>query len=151
MKKVILLLFFILIVVLHVHLNMFTVENPLNPSFWIVLIMECPPFFGGGWRLVSDIMIMGVQSMVTFIFAKYILKWINVKMWLLSYIICVFLYLLIGQLVYIPEDNALYQCYDCIYGYGGAFRRCIVFSACQIIFIAVYWIGCNIKDFLKKG
>lgn len=52
--------------------------------------------------------------MVTFIFAKYILKWINVKMWLLSYIICVFLYLLIGQLVYIPEDNALYQCYDCI-------------------------------------
>ena len=34
--KSIKILLLILVAVVHVHLSMFTVENPLNPSFWVL-------------------------------------------------------------------------------------------------------------------
>jgi len=51
MKKVMTVLSLIAISIIHVHLNMFTVENPVNPSFWIAFIFECNPFGGGNWRI----------------------------------------------------------------------------------------------------
>ena len=41
--KSIKILLLILVAVVHVHLSMFTVENPLNPSFWVLLFLESPP------------------------------------------------------------------------------------------------------------
>ena len=46
----------IAISIMHVHLNMFTVENPVNPSFWIAFIFECNPFGGGNWRILAELL-----------------------------------------------------------------------------------------------
>lgn len=131
-------LLLIIVAVLHVHLNMDTVENPVNPSFWIALSMEINPFGGGKWRILANILMMGVQCFVTFIFAIFMLRWKKVIVWLLSYLICVVLYLVTLQFQIVPTDNVLYQIYDRIYDYGGAFESCIIFSALQIIYITIY-------------
>ena len=55
----------IAISIIHVHLNMFTVENPVNPSFWIAFIFECNPFGGGNWRILAELLMMGIQCIVT--------------------------------------------------------------------------------------
>ena len=72
MKKVMTVLSLIAISIIHVHLNMFTVENPVNPSFWIAFIFECNPFGGGNWRILAELLMMGIQCIVTSIFAIYI-------------------------------------------------------------------------------
>ena len=147
-------LLLIIVAVLHVHLNMFTVENPANPSFWIRLSMEMNPFGGGKWRILGDILMMGVQCFVTFIFAIFMLKWKKIKVWLLSYLICVVLYLITLQVHIVPTDNAwnqvydrIYEVYDRIYEYGGAFKYCFIFSILQIMYITIYML---VSSFLLR-
>ena len=137
MKKEIKILLLIFVAVIHVHLNMFTVENPANPSFWVYLVLVSPPISDKN-GILSDILVLGIQCIVTSIFAKYLLKWNKTRVWLLLYVLCVFLYLAIRQLVVIPFDNAINQVYDCVYGYGGALNSCITFSIIQIVYIIVY-------------
>lgn len=66
MKKVMTVLSLIAISIMHVHLNMFTVENPVNPSFWIAFIFECNPFGGGNWRILAELLMRdhGVGSII---------------------------------------------------------------------------------------
>lgn len=137
MKKEIKILFLAIVAVMHVHLNMFTRENPWNPSFWVLLFLESPPTLCFK-NIMEDGLIIAIQCIVTSIFAKYLLKWNKKKVWLLSYTICVFLYLAIRHLVVIPFDNAINQIYNRIYGYGGALDGCITFSIIQIVYIIVY-------------
>lgn len=138
MKKNIMVLLLIIVAVLHVHLNMFTVENPANPSYWIAFIVELNPFGGGKWRILANILMMGIQCFVTFIFAVFMLRWKNVKVWLSSYLICVIVYLFTIQILIVPTDNVLNQVYDRIYEYGGAFESCFIFSILQIVYITIY-------------
>ena len=147
-------LLLIIVAVLHVHLNMFTVENPANPSFWIRLSMEMNPFGGGKWRILGDILMMGVQCFVTFILAIFLLRWKKNKVWLLSYLICIVLYLMTLQVHIVPVDNAwnqvydrIYQVYDRIYEYGGAFKYCFIFSILQIMYITIYML---VSSFLLR-
>ena len=147
MKKYIMVLLLIIVAVLHVHLNMFTVENPANPSFWIRLSMEMNPFGGGKWRILGDILMMGVQCFVTFIFAIFMLKWKKIIVWLLSYLICIVLYLMTLQVHIVPVDNAWNQVYDRIYEYGGAFKYCFIFSILQIMYITIYML---VSSFLLR-
>lgn len=137
MRNITKILLLTIVAVTHVHLNMFTVENGLNPSFWISFVFISPPF-DKTWSIFSNIIIIGVHCIVTSLLAKYLLKWSQARMWLLSYIICVFVYLIIYQFMEIPSEIALDHVYDNIYGYGGAFNRCFTFSIVQIIFIIVY-------------
>ena len=147
-------LLLIIVAVLHVHLNMFTVENPANPSFWIRLSMEMNPFGGGKWRILGDILMMGVQCFVTFILAIFLLRWKKNKVWLLSYLICIVLYLMTLQVHIVLVDNAwnqvydrIYHVYDRIYEYGGAFKYCFIFSILQIMYITIYML---VSSFLLR-
>ena len=128
----------IAISIIHVHLNMFTVENPVNPSFWIAFIFECNPFGGGNWRILAELLMMGIQCIVTSIFAIYILKWDNIRKWFLSFIICAVTYIFLRQFLDVLSNHIMIQFYDNIYGYGGASECCIVFSILQIVYILVY-------------
>ena len=147
-------LLLIIVAVLHVHLNMFTVENPANPSFWIGFSMELNPFGGGKWRILARILMMGVQCFVTSIFAIFLLRWKKNKVWLLSYLICIVLYLMTLQVHIVPVDNAwnqvydrIYEVYDRIYEYGGAFKYCFIFSILQIMYITIYML---VSSFLLR-
>lgn len=140
MKRISLILLVLFIVVVHIHLNMFTVENVANPSFWVALVLESPPFDGGGWRRLSDILILGILCIVTTFFAALILKWKKYKVWLLSYIICGLVYLLLRHFSDISKEYAISQIYDHIYGYGGAFERCFVYTITQIVYIVTYML-----------
>lgn len=139
MKKEIKILLLLVVTVIHVHLNMFTVENPANPSFWVYFVLISPPLNDRS-GIFSDSLVIGIQCIVTSIFAKYLLKWNKTRVWLLLYVFCIFLYLAIRKLVAIPFDNAINQIYDCVYGYGGALNSCITFSIIQIVYIIVYWL-----------
>ena len=143
MKKEIKILLLTIVAVVHVHLSMFTVENPVNPSFWFYFIFQCPPFFDKNWLFMADILIVGVQCLVTSLFAIYLLKWNKTRVWLISYVMCVFLYIAIRQLVDVPVYNAVYQVYDRVYGYGGALNKCITFSIIQIVYIIIYMLIAN--------
>ena len=154
MKKYIMVLLLIIVAVLHVHLNMFTVENPANPSFWIRLSMEMNPFGGGKWRILGDILILRVKYFYKFIFSIFMVKWKKIKVWLLSYLICVVLYLMTLQVHIVPTDNAwnqvydrIYEVYDRIYEYGGAFKYCFIFSILQIMYITIYML---VSSFLLR-
>ena len=143
MKKKIMVLLLIIVAVIHVHLNMFTVENFANPSFWIAFIMELNPFGGGKWRILAEILMMGIQCFVTFIFAIFMLRWKKVMVWLLSYLTCVVVYLMYAMTLrhqIVPIDNVLNQVYYRIYDYGGAFESCLIFSIIQIIYITIYML-----------
>ena len=147
MKKVMTVLSLIAISIIHVHLNMFTVENPVNPSFWIAFIFECNPFGGGNWRILAELLMMGIQCIVTSIFAIYILKWDNIRKWFLSFIICAVTYIFLRQFLDVLSNHIMIQFYDNIYGYGGASECCIVFSILQIVYILVYvLLRTNIVD-----
>lgn len=146
MKNVIKILLLTIVAVVHVHLSMFTVENPVNPSFWLGFLFQCPPFFDKNWLILANILIIGVHCLVTSLFAKYILKWGKAKVWLISYVLCVLLYLAIRQLVNIPDSNAINLFYDRVYGYGGALNKCITFSIIQIAYIVVYWLIANMTS-----
>ena len=145
----------IAISIVHVHLNMFTVENPVNPSFWIAFIFECNPFGGGNWRILAELLMMGIQCIVTSIFAIYILKWDNIRKWFLSFIICAVTYIFLRQFLDVLSNHIMIQFYDNIYGYGGASECCIVFSILQIVYILVYVLlrtnqGTLIRPELRK-
>lgn len=71
MKNKLRLTFVLLFAIVHVHLNMFTIENFLNPSFWIAFLLESPPFGGEAWKVLSNIFILGVQCIVTSIVALF--------------------------------------------------------------------------------
>lgn len=143
MKKEMKILLLTIVAVVHVHLSMFTVENPVNPSFWFYFLFQCPPFFDKSWLILADILIIGVQCLVTSLFAKYILKWGKAKVWLISYFLCIIMYLVIWKFVDMPINHALDQAYDCIYGYGGAYEKCLTFSIIQIVYIIVYMLITN--------
>ena len=143
--KSIKILLLILVAVVHVHLNMFTVENPLNPSFWVLLFLESPPELCFNF-IIEDCLIIAIQCVVTTLFAIYLLKWKKTSAWLTSYLLCILVFLAIRQMVNIPFDNAINQVYDRIYEYGGALNRCITFSIIQIVYIIVYMLITSIAS-----
>ena len=147
MKNKLRLTFVLLFAIVHVHLNMFTIENFLNPSFWIAFLLESSPFGGEAWKVLSNIFILGVQCIVTSIVALFFLNWRNAKRWLLSYVICAFVFFLLWNIIDIHDNNCFNQAYDCIYGYGGAFKYCLIYSSLQVIYIASYTL---IRQLNKK-
>lgn len=140
MKTKLILFIVLLLSIVHVHMNMFITENFANPSFWVALILESPPFGGSGCRMLSNILIMGIQCVVTSLVASEILKWRNIKRWLFSYFICIIAFVLLWFFLDIHNNVTIVQAYDRIYGYGGAFKYCLTYSIIQILYILLYTI-----------
>ena len=124
---------------------MFTIENPLNPSTIIGLGFSAGSMSGGFGKVVADIFIMCIHCIVTFFFASVLFKWKNKYIWLLSCIICIIVYLLFWKRMNIPDDYSLCQSYEFIYGYGGAFERCVKYSILQIVFTETYCLIASIQ------
>ncbi len=138
--KTLLVLVVAFIAVIHVHLSMFTVENPLNPSFWIILSLSAGSNCEMLEKIILDILILGLHCIVTTFFAWLILKWAENKRWLLAYFICIIFYLILWKYIKFPFDITISRMYDSFYMYGGAFKRCVVFSILQIIYLVSYRI-----------
>ena len=136
-----------MIAIVHVHLSMFTPENPLNPSSWVILFFESPPLDRWGFSLIlENSLIIAIQCVVTTLFAIYLLTWKKARVWLASCFLCVLLYFEIWKLVDIPFENAINQVYDRVYGYGRALERCITFSIIQIVYISIYMLITNMTS-----
>ena len=73
MRKFFAIIIVAIISLIHVHLNMFTVENPLNPTFWIYLLYETSPVDGIAFDYISRFAIMGINSLVTAVIASKLL------------------------------------------------------------------------------
>ena len=145
MKQILVNVIIIFIAVLHVHLNMFTVENSLNPSTIIGLGFSTGSMGGEFGEMVEDILIMCIHCIVTFLFASVLFKWKEIGDWLLSLIICVVVYLIIWKHLSISADSALCHGYESIYGYGGAYERCIKYSILQIVFTETYYLMASVR------
>ncbi len=146
MKEIFGVIIIALIAVLHVHLNMYTVENTLNPSFWVYLIFESPPLGGHVSQVFSDLVVLAIQCIVTSCFAILILKWNRKSIWLFSISICIIVYILFRDCVFpLAPGGDIQLFYSNIYNYD-AFDLILRYSIIQIIYILSYF--CVIK--LKK-
>ena len=138
MKRVIGILLIVLIAIIHVHLNMYTVENPLNPSFWVFLIFESPPFSGYFSQIVSELIVMGIQCAVTSCLALFIEKWNRLWIWIVSYIFCIPFYLLLWNSDFpIERENNLFYWYLERYHYE-ALSPIIKYSVIQVLYVILY-------------
>ena len=127
----------ICIVLVQVHLTLFTVENVLNPITLILLLYYSPPFNGEYFTLFPEITVFTFQSMITF-YAIYLLyHQKEYKIWIFSYVVCLFLliigcYLAETSLISIVKaiiQSKIADSYYNIYNYGQAFRYAYLHNA----------------------
>lgn len=138
----------ICIVLVQVHLTLFTVENVLNPITLILLLYYSPPFNGEYFTLFPEITVFTFQSMITF-YAIYLLyHQKEYKIWIFSYVVCLFL-LIIGcylaetsliSIVKAISQSKIADSYYNIYNYGQAFRYVIGYTIMQFLLLFSYFI-----------
>ena len=137
MRKFFAIIIVAIISLIHVHLNMFTVENPLNPTFWIYLLYETSPVDGIAFDYISRFAIMGINSLVTAVIASKLLYWNKKGIWLFSLII------VSPVLLYYPKTNDdrsfFSEIYSNYYHYD-ALPYVIRYSSTQILLILSYYI-----------
>jgi hypothetical protein len=123
-----------------------TVANTLNPSFWVGFMLESPPFGGSLSITVSKFLIMGIQCVVTALFAIYIAKWNRKKIWVISYFICIPIFLLLRYYEF-PEtiEDDTYKWYLDNYHYC-AFPIIVRYSIIQIVYVILYVILSSIME-----
>ena len=122
----------------HVHLSMYTVENVINPCFWVFTIFEsasCNCIWG---QIASYIIVIGIQCFVTSLLSFYIAKWNKIHIWFVAYIICVPIYFLFKFCDFATMSNALSQWYLEKYHYN-AFPDIIRLCIIQTIYISIYF------------
>ena len=124
-KFVLLYLLVIFLSILHVHCSIDTQDNPVNPSTLILML------------------IYSMQFVITAIISSILLKYKNVILWLLDYILVLILCICIG-LVYWDIYNLLdglyiSNVYGNYYGYGSAaFTNGIVCTLLQLLVLLIY-------------
>ena len=138
----------ICIVVVQVHLTLFTVGNVLNPITLVLLFYYSPPFNGEYLTLFPEILIFTFQSVISFFVIYLLYHQKDYKKWILSYVVCLFL-LIIGcylfETYFISIVNAINQskvanCYYSIYNYGQAFQYVIGYTIMQFLLLFCYYI-----------
>lgn len=138
MKQFFYIVLIITIAILHVHLNMNTVENPLNPSFWSFFFVEA---FHLGMSLsntVLDYVVMAIQCVVTSCFALLIAKWNKKWIWAVSYALCIPIYMMLRNYGFaFDNESELYQWYLVNYRYP-ALPIIVRYSIIQILYIFLY-------------
>jgi len=135
-KKILIGLSFFLSV-LHVHLAMWP-SIPINPIIIGFLVISRLPFHESILEIIAIIYEMSVNCIVTSFICYYLLKWKSKNIWLQSYLLCLFLCLLLFPLRNaIPSDSAVSYLYLKIYFYH-AFPRVVTNSILQILYIILY-------------
>lgn len=135
-KFILAILVTICISIIHVHFSLYTVSNGSNPVTLAMLLSkedEIVPFMTG----------YSVQFMVTLLTAYFILKFRNITIWCLVYIIGVitaYRISLHSPLSYLPifHDSEIAKCYEDFYGYYGAFKLGAYYIALQLFVFFLY-------------
>lgn len=140
MKKTIYIIAIILLAIIHVHLNMNTVENPLNPSFWSFFFVEGFHLGLSLSHIVLEYLDMAIQCVVTSCFALLIAKWNRKWGWAVSYTLCIPIYMILRNYGFaFDKESELYQWYLVNYRYP-ALPRIVRYSIIQIIYIFLYLV-----------
>lgn len=151
-KFVIALLLVICISIIHIHCSLYTVSNGANPVTLVALTTkddDILPFLTG----------YSVQFIVSLFAACFILKFRNIAIWFLVYIIGAFAAYRIITLsplsYYLPifHDSVIAKCYDAFYGYYGAFELGVCYIALQLFVFFLYILFiCILKiPFIKSA
>ena len=128
----------LLLSILHVGASAYTVNNAMNPLLILLLFTytawsEFYTYFIGG---------MIVQCVVTYFLARLILNWINKKVWLISFAVCIFNQFLFcdfftnydSQLINLPIINMFVE----KIGMWHYVNNVIFFSIGQLLFVLLY-------------
>lgn len=142
---------------MHVHCSAYTVENVLNPLFWVIL---------GGPQLThglyaNQIEIAGgiiIQGWITYLIASTILNWKNRLAWTGSLIIGLTLGLVLWPIedqidIIVEESPSLYvlnEIYEGIYLYGGSFDYVTFCCFIQLLMIGLYPLFIKIIEYCKN-
>lgn len=154
MKKTVVFLFVLLLSIIHVHLSIDTQDNGLNPLTIFMLIDSRI-----SWISEKGAFVLGgilIQSVVTMIIARFILKWKNYPIWIIVFILCILIGVLSEDLFHMQLQtidwlNSFYsRLYDtelpslCSYAF--------LFSFIQIILLLLYPLGIYlVKTILKTS
>ena len=140
MKNGIIIVLVMIASIIHVHLNMYTVGNFINPSFWVYLLFSTNPLANVEYGdYISNILILGIQCVITSIIALFALSWRKLSAWIVSFLICIVFFIVLKEIINVPYHNTIAQIYSNIYHYG-AFDRILVFSILQILYITIYML-----------
>ena len=139
-KFVLLYLLVIFLSILHVHCSIDTQDNPVNPSTLILMLIYSMQLTHEVYEMI---VFYSVQFVITAIISSILLKYKNVILWLLDYILVLILCICIG-LVYWDIYNLLdglyiSNVYGNYYGYGSAaFTNGIVCTLLQLLVLLIY-------------
>jgi hypothetical protein len=140
MKNGIIIVLVMVASIIHVHLNMYTVGNFINPSFWVYLLFSINPLDKIEYAdYISDIFVIEIQCIITSIIALLALKWRKLSVWIVSFLICIVIFIVLKEVINIPYYNTIAQIYSSIYHYG-AFDGILLFSIIQILYITIYML-----------
>lgn len=150
-KFILAMLVTICISVIHVHFSLYTVSNGSNPVTIAMLLSkedEIVPFLTG----------YSVQFLVTLFTACFILRFRNIAIWFLVYIIGAFAAYRISiysPLSYLPifHDSEITKCYEAFYDYYEAFELGVYYIALQLFVFFLYILFiCILKiPFIKSA
>ena len=88
---------------------------------------------------ISDIFVIEIQCIITSIIALLALKWRKLSVWIVSFLICIVIFIVLKEVINIPYYNTIAQIYSSIYHYG-AFDGILLFSIIQILYITIYML-----------
>jgi hypothetical protein len=137
----------ICIVLVQVHLTLFTVGNVLNPITLVLLFYYSPPFNGKYLTLFPEILIFTFQSVISFFVIYLLYHQKDFKIWIITYVVCLSL-LIIGchlsetsffSIVKAIKQSKMANSYYNIYYYGQAFQYVIGYTIMQFILILSYY------------
>ena len=132
-------LFCVIIILVHVHLFAYTVENPFNPLFFIRLLSVSPPYLSIELENVFSLLI---PSIVTIGAAYILLKWRRWGLWGMSILICIIIrYFVCYKLIYLMPNfkHRIVDIYFSIYHYF-AFERIIIEFSIHICLLIIYYV-----------
>ena len=146
-NKVKFIILFILVICLsfiHVHCSINTQDNPCNPLTLILMLIATSYDGNTTYEIIAY---YSVHFIVTVITSFIILKFRNMKIWLLSYMLIMMLCICCGtyywDILNILEGLSISKLYEDFYGYGNAFSIAAVSMLLQILVLITY-IGLHI-------
>ncbi len=144
----------VFISVFHVMLSIAVRENPANPLFWAYLTCVMMDWDESG--LFPPIIGVLVQSIVTTISFKKIMKWNRWRIWIVAEIICLIIIVLLVKIEWwhYIEYFGWYRSADVFFEhlYGGSvIDGMILYLSIQVLYICLYFLlsKINNKDILS--
>ena len=138
----------IIIIIFHVHVFAYTVENPLNPLWWVHALSFFPPY----WETMDHMLSVLIPGLVTIGAAYIILKWKRWRIWGASLLICMIIRIIVYyHLSLIPVlSPKLEEIYFSFYRYLSAFHLITIDITIHICLLLIYYVLCQLNRLNKE-